>query len=101
MVSINTNESQEEQIPAWREKNNFTFTILVGMPRDELRNQYHHKGSPTNYLIDQEGRIHFKHLGYGEGGEKVMEAEIREMLGLDPFATIVFTDEEDQAADPR
>ena len=100
MVSVNTNESQADQIPAWREKNNFTFTILVGMSRDELTAKYHHKGSPTNFLIDAEGRVHFKHLGFGPGGEKAMEAEIRDMLGLDPFAGIDLT-EEDQAADRR
>jgi len=27
----------------------------------------------------------FWHLGYGPGGERMMEAEIRELLGLDPF----------------
>lgn len=26
-----------------------------------------------------------RHLGFGSGGEKQMEAEIRELLGLDPF----------------
>jgi glutathione peroxidase-family protein len=93
MVSVNTNESQAEQIPEWREENQFTFTILVGMSRDELREKYNHKGSPTNFLVNSDGKVFFKHLGYGPGGEKTMETEIREMLGLDPFAGIDFSEE--------
>jgi hypothetical protein len=37
--------------------------------------------------------VHFKHLGYGPGGEKVMESEIRDMLGLEPFEGINVTED--------
>lgn len=85
MVSINTVESQNELIPEWKSEKGFTFPILVGATRQFLVENYDYQGSPTNFLLNQDGRVVFKHVGYGPGGEKVMEAEIRELLGLDPF----------------
>ena len=32
-------------------------------------------------LVNADGKVLFKHVGYDMGGEKVIEAEIREMLG--------------------
>lgn len=84
MVSINTVAHGAEMIPTWRAEKKFTFPILVGATREFLE-QYDYRGSPTNFLINAQGKVLFKHLGYGPGGEKVMEAEIRDMLGLDPF----------------
>jgi hypothetical protein len=43
-------------------------------------------GTPTNLILNADGRLVFRHLGFGEGNEKIMEAEIRDLLGLDPFA---------------
>lgn len=88
MVSINTVETQNERIPEWREKNKFTFPILVGAQPDWLRQNYEYQVSPTNLLVNSEDKVLFRHLGYGPGREKIIEAEIREMLGLDPFEVL-------------
>lgn len=44
--------------------------------------------APTNLILDAEGKMVFRHVGFGAGGEKTMEAEIRDLLGLDPFQGI-------------
>jgi hypothetical protein len=37
------------------------------------------QGTPTNLVIDRQGRIIFRHLGFSPGSEKILAAEI-EML---------------------
>ena len=88
MVAVNTIDYQKDMIPDWRNKNKFTFPILVGATDTFLKESYNHQGNPTNMLVNADGRVLFKHVGYEGGGEKVIEAEIREMLGLEPFEPV-------------
>ncbi|MBC8424367.1 TlpA family protein disulfide reductase [bacterium] len=37
---------------------------------------------PTSFLIDGQGRILFTHLGFAEGDEEKLAAEIERVLGL-------------------
>lgn len=37
-------------------------------------------GFPTSFLLDREGRIMFSHLGFEEGDERKLEADILELL---------------------
>ena len=85
MVAINTSPSQDGQIPEWRRKGKYTFPIVLSPNREFASATYDVVGAPTNFLLDSEDKLVFRHLGYGPGAEKVMEAEIRELLGLDPF----------------
>jgi hypothetical protein len=84
MVAINTVPDQDKQLGEWRKKGGYTFPVLLS-EKDFARTNYGVLGAPTNLLLDSDHRTVFRHLGYGEGGEKRMEAEIRELLGLDPF----------------
>ncbi len=38
------------------------------------------KGTPTNYVIDRDGKIVFRHLGFFPGAEKVLDAEITSLM---------------------
>ena len=51
------------------------------------RTSYSVSGTPTNLLIDSSRKVIFRTVGYGKSGEKTLEAEVRELLGLDPFET--------------
>lgn len=82
MVAINVNPGQDKDIPAWREKNKYTFPVLVSPTNDYARTNYGVPGTPTNVFLNSSGKAVFRHLGYASGGEAVMEAEIRELLGL-------------------
>jgi thiol-disulfide isomerase/thioredoxin len=44
------------------------------------REQYKIVGTPTTYLVDETGRMVFKHVGYGPGMEKAFEKEIEALL---------------------
>ena len=85
MVAINVNPNQDSQIPEWRAKNKYTFPILLSGTSDFTRVNYGVSGTPTNLILDADAKMVFRHLGYGRGNEKTMEAEIRELLGLNPF----------------
>jgi hypothetical protein len=85
MVAINTNPSQDSQLPEWRTKGKYTFPVLLSSGNDFVRTNYGVSGTPTNFILNADGRLVFRHLGYGPGNEKTMEVEIRELLGLDAF----------------
>ena len=61
-----------------------TFTCLEnGEGADEIvRTVFDVRAFPTSYLIDREGRILYYHLGFEEGDEVKLEAEIRKTLGI-------------------
>jgi hypothetical protein len=82
MVAINVNPGQDKDIPAWREKGKYTFPVLVSPANDYARTNYSVPGTPVNLILNSSGKLVFRHLGYGPGGEVSMEAEIRELLGL-------------------
>ncbi len=87
MVAINVTPSQDKDLREWRRKGGYTFPVLLS-EKDFARNTYGVNGAPTNLLLNADHKMVFRHLGFGEGGEKRMEAEIRELLGLDPFEGI-------------
>jgi hypothetical protein len=89
MVAINTNPSQDKDLPEWRAKGKYTFPIAVSPDKDFARTNYDVPGTPTNLLLDANGKMVFRHLGYGPGAEKRMESEIRELLGLKPFEGLI------------
>ncbi len=84
MVAINVVPEQDKDVPAWRTKGGYTFPVLLSESGFAETNFGVHV-QPTNFLLDADRRLVFRHLGYGAGGEKQIEAEIRELLGLDPF----------------
>ena len=61
------------------EKMGATFPVVMDDQKIS-REMYKIKGFPTTYLIDREGRIIFRHLGFSEGKEKTFEAEIELLL---------------------
>lgn len=45
------------------------------------RQEYKITATPTTYVVDQAGRMIFKHVGYGPGMEGMFEKEIEALLG--------------------
>jgi thioredoxin-related protein len=85
MIAINTEPQQDEIIPEWKAKGKYTFPVLVTEKEEFARTTYSVTGTPTNILLNTDGKVVFRHIGYYSAGEKILEAEIRELLGLDPF----------------
>jgi hypothetical protein len=85
MVALNVNPEQNGELEEWRAKSKYTFPIVLAASDDYARDKYGVEGTPTNLLLDGDGRMVFRVIGYGTGGEQLMETQIRELLGLDPF----------------
>jgi len=86
MIAINMVSQQNSQVGDWKAKGKYTFPVVVTEETDYwATNPYKVQGTPTNVLLDREGKAVFRHSGFGPDGETMMEAEIRELLGLDPF----------------
>ncbi len=56
-----------------------TFPVMLD---DQKISQgvYKIEGTPTDLLIDRQGRIIFRHIGFSPGQEKVLGAEIATLL---------------------
>lgn len=55
------------------------FPILLDENK-QARTVYGLQGVPTNLLIDRQGRVVFRHLGFSKGQEKILDAEIQYLL---------------------
>jgi len=62
------------------EKTGVTFGILLD-GRKVAREMYKIRGTPTTYMINADGMIVFKHVGYYPGMETALEKEVQSMVG--------------------
>jgi len=88
MVALNVNPDEDAQLPEWRAKGKYTFPIVLSSDKDFAQAAYGVTGTPTNIILNADGKMVFRQTGYDFSQEKTLEAEIRELLGLDPFAGI-------------
>ncbi len=56
-----------------------TFPVLLD-DKKIAREVYEIRGTPTNLLIDRQGKIVFRHLGFSPGQEKVLAAEVEALV---------------------
>ncbi len=86
MVAINTHPAQDGMLQEWLVKGGYTFPVLLSGSSDFAAKTYGVLGAPTNFILNSEGKMVFRHLGYSSAEEAPnLEAEIRELLGLNPF----------------
>jgi hypothetical protein len=86
MVALNIAPDEDAQVPAWREARKYTFPIVLAGAEDFAKATYGVSVAPTNLLLNGEGKAICRYAGVAPGSELMLEAEIRELLGLDPFA---------------
>jgi hypothetical protein len=63
------------------EENGYSFTVVFdteGVHREDFRVF----GFPTSFLIDPQGNIVYRHIGFYPGMESILESEVRDLLGL-------------------
>lgn len=86
-VGINIQGDKDGLVEEWVKQKGWSIPPLIGTDLSKLRLIYPITGAPETFLLDSEGKSYFHHVGYGDGQERVVEAEIRLLLGLDPFAS--------------
>lgn len=88
VVGVHTPEYAHERIPANLERAIKRFNIKYPVAQDngyKTWNAFHNRYWPALYLIDQDGRIAYRH--FGEGAYAKTEKEIRRLLAQSPKVT--------------
>ena len=70
------------RITTWFEEQKFEFTSLVD-PEKSGGRALGVVSLPTTFLVAPDGKIVFRHVGYAQGDERLLESELRKVLGLD------------------
>jgi cytochrome c biogenesis protein CcmG/thiol:disulfide interchange protein DsbE len=65
------------------EKLTFTFFEQTDPENNPVKDIFKIPGVPVTYLIDEQGKIIYKHLGFKRGDEEMLQAKIEKLLVLD------------------
>lgn len=76
IVGVSVDANAEKVVPPFAKEHNITYTILLGNPG--LQRKYNLRGLPTTFVIDQNGKVVEKFLGYRD--KQVFEQLIQKLL---------------------
>jgi peroxiredoxin len=80
-VALETNRDHEGAVKFIKEKGLTMHMLENGEENDVANGLFGVRSFPTTYIIDSDGRILFYHVGFEDGDEKTLEAEILKLLG--------------------
>ena len=75
VLAVSIDRWNEDRIQKYVEKNNLTFPVLLDQ-NQKVRKQYHVRGVPTSYLIDDDGKIR----GYASGARSWDSTDSQDLL---------------------
>jgi len=78
MVWINVVPDEDKLVNDWRTKHAYTVPMLIG--GRSAQNDYKLIMTPTDYLLDAQGKVLSKHAGFTPGDEKGLEREIQQAV---------------------
>lgn len=73
-------ENKEKNASEFISKNNYTFHVLMDN-EDKVVEQFKVEGIPTKFVIDKQGRIRFKSVGFDGSDDKLMK-ELTAMIDM-------------------
>ncbi|HMR91385.1 MAG TPA: TlpA disulfide reductase family protein [Chitinophagaceae bacterium] len=76
----NNIEDETKNAKDFVDKNKYTFDVLMDID-DKVITQYKVDGIPTKFIIDKEGNIRFKSVGFGGSDEKLVQ-ELSAMIEM-------------------
>ena len=79
VVGIGLDDGGEKVLRPFVEQNGITYPILVG--NRDVGQTYKLQGIPTTFILDREGRIAAKHLGFQPSYADVMREQVSRLLG--------------------
>lgn len=79
VVGVDASDQKARTLKAV-EKAGVTFGLLFD-GKKVAREVYKIRGTPTTYVIDPDGVIVFKHIGYYPGMEAALEKEVQSLVG--------------------
>jgi thiol-disulfide isomerase/thioredoxin len=77
-IGINISPEQDEYVAPFMKSSGYSFTPLKG--ESAQQGNLVARGAPTNYLLDQQGRIIFKNFRIDGNNERLLELMIQELL---------------------
>jgi thiol-disulfide isomerase/thioredoxin len=79
-VNLEGDDKKEQVSYFWKQKG-YSFTVLLGgMMGNGIDKVYQVTGIPTTYVIDKEGIIRFRHIGYRENLDQMLKDEVESLL---------------------
>ena len=81
IIAINLDESRE-QAEAFLAKNGVDFTVAFD-PDGQTASDFSVMAMPSSFLIDRNGEIIHRHIGFRQKDKNVIENSIREALGTE------------------
>ncbi len=79
-LGLNVEPLQDEAVVPFLKESGYTFTALHDSRKRVKGNLDDNNSEPTNFLIDQKGRIVFSKFRIDENNEKTLELMIKELL---------------------
>lgn len=79
-LGLNVEPLQDEAVVPFLKESGYTFTALHDSQKRVKGNLDDNNSEPTNFLIDQKGRIVFSNFRIDENNEKTLELMIKELL---------------------
>ena len=79
VVGIGLDVGGADVLKPFVEQNGITYPILVG--NRDVGQAYRLQGIPTTFILDRNGRIAAKHVGFRSSDADVMRAEVARLLG--------------------
>jgi hypothetical protein len=80
VLTINTMPQSDERGVAFMAKKKFPFTHLTAPTSQWATKVYKFEGAPTTVLLDQNGKVVLRHLGFSLSGLQGMDAAIGALL---------------------
>lgn len=77
MVAVDTRDDREGTQEFYQQ---YGFEIPAAFDTVGVASQFGIMGTPTTYLLDEQGRIIWRHYGYVAGEEDALEEKIAELL---------------------
>jgi thiol-disulfide isomerase/thioredoxin len=72
-------EARMKAVTEFMAKNQYTFPVVIDHER-VAANAYEIPGFPTVFMIDETGTVRYRNVGYEQGVEQILEAQLESMV---------------------
>ena len=80
IVAVNEDDPRNvSKVKPLASSHRWDFIILLDTNKD-VKRLYHVTGYPTTFVLDREGKVVYRHIGYTPGSEKDLKKEIEGLL---------------------
>jgi hypothetical protein len=79
IVAVNAWDEPSSKVADFAKEQQLPYVILLN-GSETYQGPYKGKGVPMSYVLDQKGTVQYAHLGWDEGDEDKLAAEIEKLL---------------------